>query len=311
MKKYFIFFSIIFISIFLFSGLSTAANLKNNHVNLVNINHEKVNGFSHVYVKSNSGIKNLTKNHLKVQGHMYLSPPRVIDTIPDSQSLNIRTTKLIKISFSRLIFNANHGLIQLRTGRGVIVPTILSIRYNTLYIDHAPFKKLHTYVLILKPYCLTDRSGNGFKSIYMFKFKTGVNDLNFKARLIVPKLGLNALIRSDTYSAYNAVYHYPNSAYFGAPGECAIIGHRTTWSAPLRHIDQLTRNDLIIIKDYTDNKICTYSFMYAEVKMNYQLKRHFKHYGPGTLILKSCSPVGQSYAKYITYSKLLSTVSIN
>lgn len=289
--------------------------MKNNQINNLQINNVKtVNDHASFSILSNAVFlehKNSIGNISNENQLSYLSPPRVMSTSPLNGSTQVRTTKLVSISFSRLIYNPNHQLIQLRNSNGAIVPIIYSIKYNTLYLDHSPLKKSSTYTLTLEPNCVTDRTGKGFESTYTIKFQTGTNNINnFKARLIIPKLGLNALISSATYNAYNTVYHYPNSAYFGTPGECAMIGHRTTWSAPLRHIDLLNNKDLIIIKDYTNNKKCIYRFEYAEVKMNYELTTNFKRQGPCTLILKSCYPVGRSYAKYIVYSKLISTTSL-
>ena len=287
--------------VFIFCGAVSAATVKNNDLNTVNITNPSPTTVNHhVSSGSQSNVNTIST----------LNPPRVTSTNPINNSWNIPTTKLIIISFSRLIYNPNNSLIQLKSSSGRIIPITYSIKYNTLFIDHSPLQKNTTYTLTLKPNFVKDRTGNGLTSAYTAKFKTGNNNLNFKAQLIIPKLGTRATIRSDTLNAYNAVYHYPNSAYFGTPGECAMIGHRTTYSAVLRYIDLLNTGDSIIIKDYTANKLCTYRVVYHEILMNYQLKSTFKLEGDSVLILKSCSPVGRSYAKYIVHAKLLSTVSL-
>jgi len=287
---------------FVFCGAVSAATVKNNDINSVSItNLDKAN----VDQQVSSGNQAINVNTIST-----LNPPKVKSTNPINNSLNIPTTKLITISFSRLIYNPNSSLIQLKSSSGRVIPITYSIKYNALFIDHSPLQKNVTYTLTLKPNFVKDRTGNGLPSTYTTKFKTGNNNLNFKAQLIIPKLGTKATIRSDTLNAYNAVYHYPNSAYFGTPGECAMIGHRTTYSAVLRYINLLNKGDSIIIKDSTANKLCTYSVVYHEVLMNYQLKSTFKLAGESVLILKSFYPVGRSYAKYIVHAKLVSTVSL-
>ncbi len=45
----------------------------------------------------------------------YLYPPKVKSTDPVNNSYNVPTTKLIKVSFTRLIYNPNKTLIKLET----------------------------------------------------------------------------------------------------------------------------------------------------------------------------------------------------
>ena len=299
-----------FVVAFVFCGAVSAATVINSDTNTVKLTNVGTATDDQYYPAINSN-RVVSQQDSSLQSVYVKNPPRVTSTNPVNNSLNIPTTKLIVISFSRLIYDPNNSLIQLKSSSGRNVPITYSIKYNALYIDHSPLQKGTTYTLLLKPNFVKDVSGYGLTSNYTTKFKTGNNNLNFKAQLIIPKLGTRATIRSDTLNAYNAVYHYPNSAYFGTPGECAMIGHRTTYSAVLRYINLLNAGDSIIIKDYTANKLCTYKVVYHEILMNYQLKSTFKLQGESVLILKSCYPVGRSYAKYVVHGKLVSTVSLS
>jgi sortase A len=78
------------------------------------------------------------------------------------------------------------------------------------------------------------------------------------AQLIIPKLNVSATIRSDTVNAYNAVYHYPASVMPGKPGECGILGHRTTYSGLFTNIASLKVGDQAIIKDFSQRKKYVY-----------------------------------------------------
>ena len=273
---------------FVFCGAASAATVDNNHINSSKI--------------TNVGTATVDQP---------LKPPRVTSTNPANKALNIPTTKLIKISFTRLIFQPNHSLIQLKSSSGRIIPITYSIQNNALFIDHSPLQKNTLYTLTLKSNCVKDRTGNGLISTYTTKFKTGTtNLLNYKAKLIIPKLGVSPNIYADSPNHYNAVYHYSNSAYFGTPGQCVLLGHRTTYSAILRYINLLNYGDTIIIKDYTAQKVSTYKVVSHEIVYNYNLISHFKKQGESDLILKSCYPVGYSYMKWVVHSVLVSTVSL-
>lgn len=242
-----------------------------------------------------------------------LLPPKVKSTNPVNNSYNVPTTKLIKISFTRLIYNPNSTRIRLETySDGVKVPITYTIKknHNAAYIDHTPLKNQRTYRLTVYSNFVTDSSGRGSKN-YSFRFKTGTTNLNkFKAKLVIPKMGANINIRSDTLNANNAVYHYPKSVYFGTPGECAMIGHRTTWTAPMNKIHTLTTGDLIYIYDYTARKISTYIYQYHKILPNSQLTSNWKKKGDSILILKSCHPPGSGANKYIVYAKLVSNLPL-
>ncbi|MGB7968276.1 MAG: sortase [Methanobacterium sp.] len=76
--------------------------------------------------------------------------------------------------------------------------------------------------------------------------------------LIIPKLGVDCSIRSDTVNAYNAVYHYPQSVGFRQPGEVGLLGHRTTYSHLSINIGTLKIGDKAIIIDTATQKKYTY-----------------------------------------------------
>jgi sortase (surface protein transpeptidase) len=240
-----------------------------------------------------------------------LTPLTVISSNPANNSVNIPTTKLIIMKFNRVIKDPNKQLIQLRKADGTVIPVTYTLRNKEIFIDHTPLKQNTLYTIFLKRYSLKDSTGNVLTSTYITKFKTGhTNLLSFKAKLIIPKLGVSPNIYKDSPNHYNAVYHYSDSAYFGTPGDCAFLGHRTTYSAILRYINLLNYGDRIIIKDYTSNKISTYKVVSHEIRYNYQLTHNFKKYGKSNLILKSCYPVGYSYMKWIVHAVLVSTVPI-
>lgn len=130
--------------------------------------------------------------------------------------------------------------------------------------------------------------------------------------LVIPKLGVNCYIRTDTVNAYNAVYHYPQSAGFGQPGEAGILGHRTTYSAIFKNINSLAPGDEVIIKDLIFKKVYTYQVTSNGNDIRYDYKTNpirFSLEGDARLLLVTCYPPGAKSAAYITHAKLISTSS--
>lgn len=303
-----IIFTLLFILIvaFVTCGSSTALTIKTSPVKM---SYAGIDSHQHSLSWDNTGtVSRKNSSNAKI---VSLTRLRVTGTSPVNNAMNVRTTKLIVIKFNRIIKNPNSKLILLRNSRGVFLPLTYTTKYNEIFIDHSPLKSHTTYTLTLKRGSVKDRWGNMLNSIYTTKFKTGTTDLlNYHAKLVIPKLGVSPNIYTDSPSHYNAVYHYPNSAYFGTPGQCVFLGHRTTYSAILRYINLLNLGDTIIIKDYTDQKKSTYKVLYHNILYNYQLKSHFRHHGESVLILKSCYPVGYSYMKWVVHAILVSTVPL-
>ena len=69
-------------------------------------------------------------------------------------------------------------------------------------------------------------------------------------RLRIPSIDLDvvAVEGTDTASLQKGPGHYPETPFPGQGGTSAIAGHRTTYLAPFRHLDQLERGDEIQIE---------------------------------------------------------------
>lgn len=73
------------------------------------------------------------------------------------------------------------------------------------------------------------------------------------ARIIAPRIGLDAIVvqlwgLDDAENLKRGPGHIPGTAYPGQPGNCVISGHRTTYGAPFRHIEQLTAGERITLE---------------------------------------------------------------
>jgi sortase A len=72
------------------------------------------------------------------------------------------------------------------------------------------------------------------------------------ARIIATRIGLDAIVvelwgLDDEQNLKRGPGHLPETAYPGQDGNCVISGHRTTYGAPFRHIEQLTEGEEIVL----------------------------------------------------------------
>jgi sortase A len=67
------------------------------------------------------------------------------------------------------------------------------------------------------------------------------------ARIVIPAIGVSEYVveGTDTTDLRKGPGHYPDTPLPGEPGTSAIAGHRTTYGAPFRDIDQLERGHRI------------------------------------------------------------------
>jgi sortase A len=74
-------------------------------------------------------------------------------------------------------------------------------------------------------------------------------------KILIPHIHLSKFIveGTDLSDLRRGPGHYPRTALPGQRGTVAIAGHRTTYGAPFRHIDELHRGDKVIL-DMTDGR---------------------------------------------------------
>lgn len=132
--------------------------------------------------------------------------------------------------------------------------------------------------------------------------------------LVIPKLGVNAKINSDTVNGYNTVYHYPESVDPGQNGECGLLSHRTHYSGLFKGIGTLEPGDQVIIKDYSASKKYIYKVTSNGNDIRWDYKENpisFAQSGNPRLLLVTCYPPGRKLAAYICHCKLVSTTSLS
>jgi sortase A len=124
-------------------------------------------------------------------------------------------------------------------------------------------------------------------------------------RLTVPRMGLKSVFVHGTRwgpDLSQGPGHYPQSSLPGVGRTMAIAGHRTTFGAPFRHIDDLRRGDPI-----------TVALPYAT--FHYRVFEHeivqsddwsiIRDRGFDTLVLSACHPLYSAEKRWVVYARLV------
>jgi sortase A len=125
-------------------------------------------------------------------------------------------------------------------------------------------------------------------------------------RIEIDRIGLSTVViqGTDTSSLQRGPGHYPTTPLPGQPGTVAIAGHRTTYLAPFRHIDEIRDGDEIRLE-----------MPYAA--FTYTVERHevvdpgdvgiIKPVGYPQLVLTACHPPYSAAHRYAVFGKLTRT----
>jgi sortase A len=81
-------------------------------------------------------------------------------------------------------------------------------------------------------------------------FSNRVDEGQAIGRIVIPSIDLDviAVQGTDTASLEKGPGHYPETPFPGQGGTTAFAGHRTTYLAPFRHLDQLRAGDAIKVE---------------------------------------------------------------
>lgn len=122
-------------------------------------------------------------------------------------------------------------------------------------------------------------------------------------RIKIDRIGLNIVVvqGTDTSSLQKGPGHYTKTSIPGQPGTVAIAGHRTTYLAPFRHIDDIRDGDQVRIE-----------MPYAA--FTYTVEKHdivdpgdvgiLKPVGYPRLVLTACHPPYSAAQRYVIFAKL-------
>jgi sortase A len=124
------------------------------------------------------------------------------------------------------------------------------------------------------------------------------------ARIEIPSIGVDEYVveGTDLESLRKGPGHYPETPLPGEPGTAAIAGHRTTYGAPFRKIDQLERGQRISI-DMPDGHF-VYRVESTKVVDDQDLSVLDK-VGYQRLVLSACHPLYSAAQRIIVFARFL------
>jgi sortase A len=122
------------------------------------------------------------------------------------------------------------------------------------------------------------------------------------ARIEIPAIGVSEYVveGTDTGSLRKGPGHYPDTPLPGDPGTAAIAGHRTTYGAPFRKIDQLEPRDRIIV-DMPDGRF-VYRVERTKIVDDEDLSV-LEPVGYKRLMLSACHPLYSAAERVIVFAR--------
>jgi sortase A len=126
------------------------------------------------------------------------------------------------------------------------------------------------------------------------------------ARLSIPRIGLRAIVVEGTRASdlRKGPGHYEMTALPGAGKVVGIAGHRTTFGAPFRHIDELRPGDAIGVSTVYG------TFRYRVFAHEIVAKDDWSIIRPRrleTLVLSACHPLYSARERWVVYARLVAS----
>ncbi|MEK6326241.1 MAG: class E sortase [Actinomycetota bacterium] len=122
-------------------------------------------------------------------------------------------------------------------------------------------------------------------------------------RLGIPTIDLDVVVveGTDTASLQKGPGHYPETPFPGQGGTVAIAGHRTTYLAPFRHLDQLERGDEIRI----EMPYANFAYRVQETRVVDDSAVGIIHrVGYERLVLTACHPLYSAAQRIAAFARL-------
>jgi sortase A len=122
------------------------------------------------------------------------------------------------------------------------------------------------------------------------------------AHMEIPAIGVSEYVveGTDTGSLRKGPGHYPDTPLPGDPGTSAIAGHRTTYGAPFRKIDQLEPGDRITV-DMPDGRF-VYRVERTKIVDDQDLSV-LEPVGYKRLMLSACHPLYSAAERVIVFAR--------
>ena len=126
-------------------------------------------------------------------------------------------------------------------------------------------------------------------------------------RIVIPRIGASYEIveGTDTASLEQGPGHYPGTAFPGLGQTVGIAGHRTTYLAPFRHIDELTPGDRILVR--MPYATFTYVVQYHRIVLPTDIAV-VDNAGYERLVLSACNPLYSAAQRIVVFARLAQVV---
>jgi len=129
-------------------------------------------------------------------------------------------------------------------------------------------------------------------------------------RIRIPSIGASFVVvkGTDTSDLQSGPGIYSETVFPGMAGTTAIAGHRTTYLAPFRHVDQLRRgNSITLSMPYAH---FTYRVIAKRVVAPTNVSAAVGNVGYSRLVLSACTPLFSAAKRLLIYARLVRTVPV-
>jgi sortase A len=132
-----------------------------------------------------------------------------------------------------------------------------------------------------------------------------VHDGDAIGQIDIPRIGhtYNMIEGTDTSDLESGPGHYPSTALPGMGQTVGVAGHRTTYLAPFRFINQLQTGDRIIVT--MPYGVFTYVVQYHRIVLPTAVSV-VDNVGYDRLVLSACNPIYSATQRWIVFAKLQS-----
>ena len=126
-------------------------------------------------------------------------------------------------------------------------------------------------------------------------------------RIVIPRIGASYEIvqGTDTASLEKGPGHYPGTAFPGLGQTVGIAGHRTTYLAPFRHLDELAPGDRILVR--MPYATFTYVVQYHRIVVPTDIGV-VDNVGYERLVLSACNPLYSAAQRIVVFARLAQVV---
>jgi sortase A len=126
-------------------------------------------------------------------------------------------------------------------------------------------------------------------------------------RIEIPRVGADFVVvqGTDGASLRKGPGHYPSTTFPGLPGTVAIAGHRTTYLAPFRNVDDLKRGDRIVLAmPYARFRYAVQRTQIVEPTALWVTRDA----GYQRLVLSACHPLYSAAQRIVVFARLRAAV---